>query len=198
MVAKASGLNVISELTVVGLYLTDSEESLVTEARHKLKFALQGVDGERRHPPGFIRRADGRDKLVPRGTKVCEWRSWSAVSLEELQMIAFRLDIPQEDAAKLAPLVGANILFDCAGATNFTQLANGSHIVFPQPQGAILWVMAENEPCTQPGEAIAAVYPHVKANLFPKAAKGLRGLVGVVYKAGVVTINDTARVTLPY
>lgn len=175
------------EVQVIGLYLAESQGSLVTSPQDELMVNLAGLPDDSRRRSSFTKRADSRDPLVPSGALVRNWPPLSAVSLEELEEIARKLKLGDE-AINLAPLLGANLLF--SGISNFTQLPRGSLIVFPggkAVKGAILQVEAENEPCIgtgedgEDGEEIAKVYPFVKASSFRKVANGLRGVATSVY-----------------
>ena len=147
-----------------------------------IEIQLEGLVGDRHI--GFAKKADGRDTGVKRGTPVRNWRQWSAVSLEDLQIIAQRLEI-----AELTPeLLGANIAF--SGMEGFTSIPRGSTIWLPD--GGILSVEEENAPCIGPGKEIAKHFVEVNASQFCKAANGLRGLVGVVFQAGKITVGDMA------
>ena len=174
---------------VTALYVAADPNSLVSSPQQRLEFTLEGILGEGRHPPAFVRSSDSRDKGIPRGTPVRNWRQWSAVSLEELQSIAEELGIPELDGA----LLGANIVF--TGMPSFTQVPRGSTIWFPS--GAVLSVECENGPCTQPGDVISQSYPHVKPSQFPAAAMHRRGLVGVVYVAGTIELGNKAEIRPP-
>jgi hypothetical protein len=87
-------------------------------------------------------------------------------------------------------LLSANITV--SGVANFTLLPRGSEIAFEG--GAILTVEEENAPCTGPGKEIAKVHAGKKAHEFVQAAMHLRGLVGVVYRAGIVKVGEKAQV----
>lgn len=155
-----------------------------------LDFDLQGIVGDRH--AGFTKPADGRDGGVKRGEVIRNWRQWSAVSIEELDKIATTLN-----AGKIEPAwFGANITF--SGYEGFTAIPKGSTIWFES--GLILTVEGENAPCQGPGKIISSNIPHIRAHEFPKAAKNLRGLVGVVYKPGRIVPGDEAivRVYEPY
>ncbi len=147
-----------------------------------IKAMLEGLDGDRHG--GFTKPADARDPGIKRGTPVRNWRQWSAVSVEDLEIIAKNLSIPHVKPEWLM----ANICF--SGMDNFTQMARGAKILFPS--GAILHVEAENEPCLGPGKKIQHHFKQVSAGQFPKAAMGLRGIVGVVYCAGDINVGDVA------
>src|SRR5579885_479226 len=168
---------------VTALYLASSATNLVKSPTQYIDCALEGLTGDMRHPPGFIKPADGRDKDIARGTPVRNWRQWSAVSVEELQQIAHAMGIEHLDGSYL----GTNITF--AGCPNLTQIPRGATIWFPS--GAVLTVEAENAPCIGPGKAIMEAYPHIDARQFPKAAHHRRGLVGVVYVAGRINVGDS-------
>jgi MOSC domain-containing protein YiiM len=174
-------------LRVEFLGLADQDDGLETRPVLSLDLELEGVAGDKHI--GFTRGADARDEGVKRGTPVRNWRQWSAVSVEELEKIKQAMKLPS-----LPPeLLGANICF--AGHENLTLIPRGSMIWFPS--GAILTVEGENEPCMGPGRAIAKRFPEASAAQFPKAAKQLRGLVGIVYRAGTVKLGDQAIVKLP-
>lgn len=117
-------------------------------------------------------------------------RQWSAVSPEELEAIARAMGIPCIDPGWL----GANLAL--IGIPNLTKLPEGTRLVFPEH--AILLVKGENLPCTGPGEIIATKYPDkgLKANQFPKAAIGRRGLVGTVEEPGngIIRLHDIVMV----
>ncbi len=155
-----------------------------------LEFSLEGIIGDRH--AGFTKPADGRDEGVKRGTIIRNWRQWSAVSTYELQEIAQGLNIDRVEPTWL----GANITF--SGYDRFTHIPKGSTIWFAS--GLVLTVEGENAPCIGPGKAIASHFDHVKAADFPKAAKNLRGLVGVVYRPGRLTTGAEAVIKIykPY
>ncbi|HEY9792807.1 MAG TPA: MOSC domain-containing protein [Candidatus Obscuribacterales bacterium] len=173
-------------LRVEQLAVGDNEKTLLKQARISVEFNLEGLVGDKH--AGFIRPADGRDDGVKRGTPVRNWRQWSAVSVEELHKIAERLRIDHLDPS----LLGANLTF--SGCDDLTLIPKGSMIWFTS--GAVLTVEGENGPCIGPGKEIAKKFEHVEASSFPKAAKKLRGLVGVVYRAGTVKVGDTAVVRI--
>jgi hypothetical protein len=174
---------------VTALYASTTVDSLVTTLQPHLDFTLEGIVGERRHPPGSVKLSDSRDRGIPQGTLIRNWRMWTAVAEEELQQIAHKLGIPTLDPA----LLGANIVF--AGCAQLTQIPRGSTIWFPS--GLVLTIEGENFPCIGPGQEIAQHFPGVKASLFPKAARHLRGLVGVVYVAGHIEVGDEAEIRPP-
>ncbi len=126
------------------------------------------------------------DKEFPKKIEVRNWRQWTAVSQEELDKIAVNL----ETGSITADLLGANINFE--GISNFTSLPRGTILRFPDD--AILLVEEENKPCSGPGKEIQKVYEHVRPGDFYKHAMGLRGLVGVVYRSGIIRVNDVAEV----
>ncbi len=128
-----------------------------------------------------IGRPEGRVKV-----EVMNWRHWSAVSIDELSIIAEKIGLTKFDPIELASLLGANILI--SGIEKFTQITIGSLIVFPS--GCTWKVESENYPCVTPGIEINRVYPNINAAHFPKLAWNLRGLVGTVFKAGEIKNGD--------
>lgn len=147
-----------------------------------VEVGLEGIVDDRHS--GFVKKADGRDDGIKRGTIIRNWRQWSAVSLEELDKIAAAMCIDRVDPAWL----GANIAF--SGCEQLTQVPKGSTIWFSS--GVILTVEGENQPCIGPGKEIAQHLSGVVPSSFPKAAQHLRGLVGVVHRAGRIALGEQA------
>lgn len=158
---------------------------VVSQPCLNMQAELEGLVGDRHF--GFVKKADGRDSGVTRGTPVRNWRQWTAVSKEELAIIASRLSL-----SDVAPeLLGANITF--SGVEDLTAVPRGSSIWFPG--GAILSVEDENAPCIGPGKEIAK-RSSINPQEFVKAALGMRGLVGVVFRAGQIRVGDIAEVNV--
>jgi hypothetical protein len=94
--------------------------------------------------------------------------------------------------------LGANICLE--GFPNFSQLPKGSKLIFPS--GAVLLVEEGNPPCAEMGARIAKVFSTnsgqpVEGKFFPKHAMGLRGVIGVVDVAGVISVGDRV-IVRPY
>ena len=169
---------------VVAVYVGDRPDVLKS-ARDSIEFNLEGIVGDRH--AGFTKKAGVRDKKpIPKGAMVRNWRQWSAVSIEEMNIIAQNLGVEELDSG----LIGAN--FALSGIERFSQLPRGSMLWFPQD--AILVVEETNEPCTTAGEGIQTAYAEIKPEDFPKAAIGIRGLVGIVHRSGTVRAGDIVRV----
>jgi hypothetical protein len=153
------------------------QESIVAE--------LDGLVGEPHR--GFSRIAQSYDP-DPTGTVRRNERQWSGVSIEELDVIRERMGLREP----LAPqTLCANIGVE--GIPRFSQLPKGSRLLFPS--GAALLVEEGNPPCIDMGEVIEARHTThsgepASSKLFPKAALGLRGVVGVVDIAGVLKPGD--------
>lgn len=161
-------------------------ESLWSNGRNYpfLRCNLEGIQGDRH--AGFTKKADVRDKPIPKGTIIRNWRQWSAVSKEELTEIAEKLSLPHITAEQLY----ANICF--SGIPDFTKLPRGSRIIFPSD--LILSVEEDNEPCMTPARAIQRTYQDFNPSQFMKAAWGLRGLVGVIHYPGSMRVGDDVTV----
>ena len=125
---------------------------------------------------------------VPEGTVRRNDRQWSAVSLEELTKIQESMEL---ETTLTAATLTANLCFE--GIPNFSQLPKGSQLCFPS--GAILMVEDYNPPCSYMSERIAKTHTTKsgqppKRLAFVKAAKRLRGLVGVVDVVGAINEGD--------
>jgi len=166
----------------VSSVLVGSGKSMETFHVPDVTVNLEGFDGDKHW--GFTRLSGAREPWYPRKTEIRNDRQWSAVSTEELDAIAQAMGIPHIDPG----WVGANVAF--ASIPNLTQLPRGTTLWFPED--AVLLVEGENAPCAHPGELIAQKCPELvgKPNMFPKAAIGRRGLVGVVQHAGRISFQD--------
>jgi len=173
---------------VSGLYSGGEQGGLEKVPYASLQVNFQGIVDDRH--AGFTKAADSRNPQYLRGSEMRNGRQWSAVSPNELAMIAELMGIPEIDAGWL----GANLAL--TGIPNLTRLPRGSKLTFPED--AVLLVESENKPCIGPGETIATKYPNydLRASIFPKAAIGRRGLVGVVEREGVIRLEDVVAVTI--
>ncbi|MCJ8142464.1 MOSC domain-containing protein [Ancylobacter sp. A5.8] len=157
-----------------------------------LGVTLEGVPGDRH--AGHARPADSRVPWYPRGTSIRNCRQVSLVAPDELARIAERLGL-----AEIRPeWLGANLVVE--GVAEFTRLPPGTRLHFPG--GAALAVEGENAPCRHAGAAVAAGAPDAgeRAGLdlaFIQAAKGLRGLVAWVERAGDLAAGDEITVRVP-
>ena len=175
------------EARVEGLYV--GRAGLEKNHEPFIEVNLAGIVGDKH--AGFTKPADSRNKEYPRGSEMRNDRQWSAVSPEELDEIARRMGTPKIDPA----WIGANLAL--AGIPNLTELPKGSKLIFPQD--SVLLVEGENMPCLDPGEVIASKYSpdsglRPKPAMFPKAAIGRRGLVGVVEYPGMIRLDDVVTV----
>lgn len=129
-----------------------------------------------------------------RGETIVNKRQWSAVSEEEMQELAERLDWRSVPVGAL----GENLRF--SGIGEFTQLPPGTRFVFGD--GAILVVHGENKPCQRAADYLATLTnsdyekEHV-SRTFVKSALGIRGLTGWVERSGTISVGDEAEVKLP-
>lgn len=142
---------------------------------------LDGFVGDKHR--GYSRVAYKGD-VDPAGTVRRNERQWSAVSTEEIEVIARRMDLREPLAAST---LGANLCIE--GIPALSQLRRGTRLYFPS--GAVLRVEECNPPCVEMGQEIARAYTTnsgdpVAASLFPKHALNLRGVVGVVDVAGPI------------
>src|SRR5688500_14039327 len=99
------------EARVDALYLGD-RSGVEKGPVNQLVLDLGGIVGDRHY--GLTRKAGSSTPEVPRGTEIPNTRQWSAVSPEELALIAELLGIPRIEAGWL----GANLCL--AGIPNLT------------------------------------------------------------------------------
>jgi len=164
---------------------TGDPEDYSKTAQPSARVELNGFVGDRHR--GFERIAAAYDP-DPTGTVRRNERQWSGVSIEELAIIAERLDLKEP---LMAATLGANICVK--GVPRFSRLARGSRLVFPS--GAVLVIEECNPPCVDMAAQIAAAHTTrsgrpVAGKMFPKYALGLRGVVGVVDVAGAIEPGD--------
>lgn len=153
-----------------------------------LRCDLEGIIADSHH--GFTKKADIRDRPIPKGKIIRNWRQWSAVSQEELTQIAHNLSLPKVTPEQLF----ANICF--SGIPDLTQLPRGSRIIFPSE--LILSVEEDNEPCMKPATEVKRQNPDFNPSQFMIGAWGLRGLVGVVHYPGSMSQGDQVLVEVAY
>lgn len=150
---------------------------------------MEGFVGDRH--AGLTRPAGVRDAREMRGQTTRNDRQVSIVSVEELHQIALRLGVPEIKPAWL----GANLAL--SGLRDLSRQPAGTRLVFPD--GTELEIEAINNPCTEPGKVIESHYenrPGLSSD-FPRAAKGLRGVVASVRRGGAIRTGERVQVFLP-
>ncbi len=87
--------------------------------------------------------------------------------------------------------LGANVAV--SGIPDLTTLKEGSRIIFPRSRSLC---EGENDPCIQVGEVIQSYYPEQPklAPAFVRHALGIRGIVCIVERPGVVYAGDEIEV----
>ena len=168
-----------------------SDDDLSKEERPTIQVELDGVVGDRHQ--AYDRPAWKGDKQ-PEGTIRRNERQWSAVSLEELAEIQEAMDLSERPTATC---LGANLCF--TGLKELSRLPKGTLLKFPS--GAELMVEEYNPPCHGMGKKLAAKYEtrsggSLSSTAFSKAAKLIRGVVGVVEVAGAISAGDEVKVAL--
>ena len=168
-----------------GEYKAGDSEDYSKRAKTSVQVELDGFVGDRHR--GFERVAQSYD-IDPTGTIRRNERQWTGVSVEELAIIAERLDLNEP---LMAATLGANICVE--GIPEFSKLAQGSRLVFPS--GAVLVIEECNPPCADIADQIVAAHTTrsgepVAGKMFPKYAMGLRGVNGVVDVAGLIEPGD--------
>lgn len=146
-----------------------------------------GPVGDRHH--GLTMSSDVRQKEVfARGTEIRNHRQLSIVDAGELAEIAVNLGLPE-----LAPgTIADNICTE--GIDDLTSLAPLSRLVFDG--GAVILTGGLNTPCTIAGGLVGDRYG-TRAEHFPKAAMGLRGITGWVERPGSIRPGTSVTVVPP-
>lgn len=160
-----------------GTLSKDPQASIVVE--------LDGIVGDRHR--GLSRQNWEGDKQAESTVRRNE-RHWSAVSVEELAAIEQAMDLAEPLSASS---LGVNLCLE--GVPDFSRLARGTVLKFSS--GVELMVEEYNPPCSEMGEMIARMHSSksgeaIADTAFSQAAKFLRGLVGVVEVAGVISAGD--------
>ncbi len=168
----------------------------ISTDRDEITCILTGIEGDKhataiRDSSGVREREIfGRHKTAVRA-QVMNWREWSAVSIEEMMLLAKRYGLPatEEVALDLGSAVGANMVV--SGIPKFTRLLPTSLLVFPDCS----WItMALNFPCRGAGDQVAKLFPSIDPALFAKHAWNIRGLVGKVFEGGKIKKGDPIEV----
>ncbi len=174
---------------ITGLFSTPDPENFVTASRQSLEFALGGIPGDRHF--GHERLSGGREKKeYPRNTPIHNNRQWSAVSTEEIEGIAEKMQLDRI----LPEWMGANLMI--SGIADLSHLPPLSKLrIFRNNELiAVLAVYGQNRPCIHPHRAMEAAVGKELEVPFTKAAADTRGLVGWVEKAGIVMVGDLVEV----
>ena len=182
--------NYSKEITgsVASLYISNNSD-MSNESTETIQVEFDGIVTDKHR--SYMRGAY-EGESVPEGTVRRNDRQWSAVSLEELTKIQETMEL---ETTLTAATLTANLCFE--GIPNFSQLPKGSQLCFPS--GSILMVEDYNPPCSYMSEKIAKTHTTKsgqppKRLAFVKAAKRLRGLVGVVDVVGVINAGDEVTV----
>lgn len=165
----------------------DRDTGLEKQPVPEFRLLFSGIEGDCHG--GLTRKSDSRMlKQFKRGTPVRNSRQISILSVEELEEVAARMEIP----AVKPEWVGANLV--TRGIPDLTLLPPSSRLQFPS--GAMIVVDIENHPCRYPADIIAKHNPEQKMG-FVKAAMHKRGVVGWVEAEGIVRPGDTITVWIP-
>lgn len=157
----------------------------------EIEFSLEGPVGDVH--AGFSRRLSGHDggyirtSSLQKGGSVFNWRSWTAISREEIAVVeeAIGYTVPQGCLLE-------NITFQ--GISDFSKLDPATRIVFPKRDDSqlILAVWEWNGPCRVVGDRFADFHqrPELKKQLISEA-QGKRGVMGFVLSPGRAIVGDS-------
>ncbi len=155
-------------------------DSLTPVPCAELSLDWGGPIGDRHH--GLTMSSDTRQASVyPRGTTIRNHRQVSIVDLTELAAIAVNLGMERLEPGVIADNICTS------GIPDLTSLPAMTRLVFDS--GAVIMLGGENLPCVIAGRLVEDRYG-VRAESFPKAAMGLRGVTGWVEHPGTVRAGD--------
>ncbi len=172
------------------------------ETVNSITLALDGPVGDTHS--GMTRQLSGHDgdyvrsSALRKGHEVFNWRSWTAISDDELDLIEEALGQTIPPGCLLENMI-------ICGIPDFSRLPPTSRLVFPnraeagQPaEQAVLAVWEENGPCSTVGQRLEDHYGYEGlATRFVREAQGKRGVTGFVLSPGVVQPNDEVLVYPP-
>lgn len=130
------------------------------------------------------------------GNPVFNWRTWTALSREELDQVESAMDALIPPGCLLENFI-------VSGIPEFSKLAPTTRLVFQQPHGdgfmrPILAVWEENTPCKGVGQRLEDLYGRAgMKDAFKSLAKNKRGVMGFVLAQGIVKVGDTVKVYPP-
>jgi len=176
--------------SVVKVLVGLDTKSFLTTAQPEVRVTFAGFEGDQH--AGLTRKSDTRTPHYPRGTEIRNFRQVSIVSVEELRVIARRMDLPALEPEWL----GANLLI--RGIPDLTMMPPSSRLFFPN--NLVLVIDSENNPCIHPGRVIQGHFPERPglAELFVQSARHVRGLVAWVERPGAIAQADEVRFEIPY
>lgn len=174
------------KITYLG-HVPNREAALQSTPLQSVEVGFGGVASESRG--GLTRPSDSRViSQYPRGTEIRNTRQFSAVSDEEMALIAAEMGVEGLEPA----WVGASISF--SGVDDFSHIPPSTRL--QNEQGTTLVVDMMNRPCVLPAPVIES---HIKGAgaKFKPAAKQLRGVTLWVERPGLLTIGDEMRIHIP-
>ncbi len=166
----------------------------------QIRFDFTGPIGDSHS--GLTRTLDGHDapytktSRLRKGDEVFNWRSWTAVSAEEVKKIEWELS----DLSIPAGCLLENLVV--SGINNLSQLPPTSRFVFPTKANGsqlILAVWGENSPCNFVGQRLQEHHKERKdvSRDFISSAVGKRGVMGFVLSPGFADVGDLIQVYSP-
>jgi MOSC domain-containing protein YiiM len=168
--------------------VADSDVSIAAEPTTDVEVTWDGFTGDCHS--GLNRPSCVRVRAIypKEATEIRNTRQISILSVEELAVVATRLDIPEVKPE----WVGASMVV--SGIPDFTLIPPSSRLVFEN--GTVLVVDMENAPCRYPADLIEAAHPgHGRA--FPKVAVNKRGITAWVEHPGRIALGDSFRLFIP-
>lgn len=173
---------------IEGLFYTTAQERFSIPIE-ETEFFFEGIQGDKHW--GISAMARTKHPEFKEKIKLKNTRQVSIVSVEELDLIANELAIPELKAEWLS----ANLLV--SGIPNLSQLPPGTRFYFQG--GVILYNEGQNFPCKTTARIMMEKYPDKEDiyQKFLKAALDKRGLVAWVEYPGKSIVGNSFEIDLP-
>jgi hypothetical protein len=182
VVDSAAGRNTSKLVGTVAACLIADGGGFVSRPVETLTLDFIGIVGDRH--AGVTRRSTSREPWYPRGTEIRNDRQLTVVSREELEAVAFAMEVASIEPA----WIGANLVF--SGVADLSGLPPRTRLFFRR--GVTLVLEAGNGPCRTAGRSIAGHYPERNGLdlAFPRLATNRRGVVASVEKPGTIAVGE--------
>lgn len=165
-----------------------------------IDFEITGPNGDKHS--SSLRQLSGHDGIYittsdrVRGDWIFNFRTWTALSREEIDQVDSALDVKIPPGCLLENVI-------VSGIPNFSKLPPTTRLVFKSRQEdgfmrPILAVWEENGPCKTVGRRLENLYAREGLkSAFISLAKNKRGLMGFVLGIGTVKVGDRVLVYPP-
>jgi hypothetical protein len=184
----------VFESKIINLGITAPASKIYYESE-KLEFATEGPRDDR-HSGHLMLSSIREEHLFPKGSPVFNYRQVAITSSGESTLVVAKLP-------RISELTAADLLSNIhlEGREDLSKFPPGSIIEVFAPNGEqkhlVLYVTGINNPCIIVQENIEKRLGKGAARGYVKAAEKLRGILAIVYQAGVAKVGDKVTITTP-